>query len=778
MEYRKARWFVGLAVLLGAMFMVGFAAVSDTAASPPSASEQAGGVQITFTAEPAEIDPGGCATLKWSVSGPHFMVALDGEPVADEGTKQVCPVETTEYMLEVDTGETMEVRRVTVQVTGAPGPEGGVPEDEPVDPAMFPPASSVGGTVPDWSAAQAKHVSVVVEGSKVGAPISPYVYSTFIEHQGRCIYGGIWAEMLQDRKFYYPINWYFPWGHRKLKSPWFANASDTVVLMDDAHAYVGEHCPEVFVDGVAPRGIVQRGLGLRAGKDYTGYVILSAMGNVNAEVSLVWGPGPGDRQTVSLGAVGEEYAKFPIKFTAGADTDDGRLEIVGSGRGQLFIGPPSLMPADNVEGMRADTLALLKQLGFTLYRWPGGTFATGYDWKKAIGDRDKRPPMLNNCYWSEDVESNDFGLDEFMNLCELVGAEAYIAVSAETEKDAQLAADEVAYLNGAADTEMGKLRASNGHPEPYNVRFFGVGNEMWYMPLDQYIPIQNDVAEAMWAVDPTIELIAVGGCGMTGKEEGKDWSYGMLEGATDYMTLLSEHLYSEFDHDLLKHTGTLAGMTRGVAELHRKYRKEITELQGEEIKLALDEWNYGWFGRPEIYGEAAPRYYFRDALGIARGLHAVFANSDLIAMVNLHAVNVHGQVKTTKTAAAIEATGLAWSLYRHHFGTLPLATGGETDPLDISVAWTADKDALTVAVVNPTQDSYALELTLHRGALSGTGGEWWYISAPPWAYNAPGQESQVRIQHAALTHIGDGLPVPPLSVNIYVLPAGSKGKND
>ena len=66
----------------------------------------------------------------------------------------------------------------------------------------------------------------------------------------------------------------------------------------------------------------------------------------------------------------------------------------------------------------------------------------------------------------------------------------------------------------------------------------------------------------------------------------------------------------------------------------------------------------------------------------------------------------------------------------------------------------------------------------YTGCIERDRGEWWYISAPPWAYNAPGQESQVRIQHAALTDIGDGLPVPPLSVNIYVLPAGSKGEND
>ena len=85
------------------------------------------------------------------------------------------------------------------------------------------------------------------------------------------------------------------------------------------------------------------------------------------------------------------------------------------------------MPADNVQGMRADTLALLKQLDAPVYRWPGGNFVSGYDWKDGIGDRDRRPPRKNLAW--KGIEPNDFGLDEFMTFCRLLGTEPYITVN-------------------------------------------------------------------------------------------------------------------------------------------------------------------------------------------------------------------------------------------------------------------------------------------------------------------------------------------------------------
>jgi len=283
---------------------------------------------------------------------------------------------------------------------------------------------------------------VAVEAGKTGEPISKYIYGQFIEHLGRCIYGGIWAEMLEDRKFYYDVG--------AKDSPWKTVGGP--VAMEKTDPFVGSHTPRV----TAPGGIAQGDLALRKGHKYVGRVWLAGeAGAAPVTVSLVWGDGPEDRQTVTVEKLTAEYARTPLTFVAGADTDKGRLEIVGGGKGKVLVGPASLMPADNVSGLRADTLALLKELNAPLYRWPGGNFVSGYDRKDGIGDPDRRPPRKNPAW--KGVEPNDMGLDEFITFCRQVGAEPYITVNTGLG-DVAGAADEVQYANGAADTPMGRLR--------------------------------------------------------------------------------------------------------------------------------------------------------------------------------------------------------------------------------------------------------------------------------------------------------------------------------
>ena len=134
------------------------------------------------------------------------------------------------------------------------------------------------------------------------------------------------------------------------------------------------------------------------------------------------------------------------------------------------------MPADNVSGFKAATIRYLKELGIEIARWPGGNFVSAYDWRDGIGDRDKRPPR-RELAWSG-MESNDMGIDDFMTFCRLVGAEPYLAVNSGLG-DAHSAAEEVEYVNGPATSRLGQLRASNGHPAPYGVKIWGVGNEMY-----------------------------------------------------------------------------------------------------------------------------------------------------------------------------------------------------------------------------------------------------------------------------------------------------------
>jgi len=595
--------------------------------------------------------------------------------------------------------------------------------------------------------------SIEIDAGKTKEPVSKYIYGQFIEHLGRCIYGGIWAEMLEDRKFYYGV------GERA--SPW-KTIGAVKMFKDDS--YVGDQTPAVqLAAGGGPAGIGQGKLALIKGKKYVGRVVLAGSRSAKIKVSLVWGPGENDRQTVAIGALADEYAKTPLEFTSRGATEDGRLEIVGTGSGTFNIGTASLMPADNINGMRADTLKLLKELDAPIYRWPGGNFVSGYDWRDGIGERDKRPPRKNPAW--RGVEHNDFGIDELMVFCREIGTEPLITVNSGFGDD-HSAAEEVEYVVGAADTPMGRWRAANGHPEPYEAEWWCIGNEMYggwqlgYMSLNHYVQKHNLFARAMRKVYPDIKLIAVGAVG--------SWSEGMLKSCADYMDALSEHFYMREKKSVLEHVRQISDAVRGKVEAHKRYRDQIGTLSGKDIDIALDEWNF-WYG-PHLYGELGTRYFHKDALGIAAGLHEMIRNSDIMFMANYaQTVNVIGCIKTSKTAAAFATTGLALKLYREHFGTIPVELGGEAYPLDVAAAWTSDRKALTIGVINATEQKQDLPIKIRGANLTGKGRLWLIAHSDPMAYNEPGKEPNVVIEEKAVTGISNKLSVPPLSINLYKL---------
>ncbi len=631
-----------------------------------------------------------------------------------------------------------------------------------------------------WMAAQVQGATVNADLNQPGAPISKYIYGQFIEHLGRCIYGGLWAEMLEDRKFYYPVTGEAPawtmykpgmrsWdgeGHPYellTSSPWMILGDKKSVSMVTEDSYVGEHTPRIALPGNgSPGGLFQERLGLVDGKEYVGRIVLAGdSGAAPIEVSLVWGGGASDRETVTIDRLGKTYAKFSLRFTARGSTDNGRLEIVSRGKGHFFIGTVSLMPADNLLGWRADTVALLKQLNSPVYRWPGGNFVSGYDWKDGLGDPDRRPPRKNPAW--KGIEHNDVGLHEFLELCREINAEAFIAVNT-GQGGVEAAAEEIEYVNGDADTPMGRLRARNGHPEPYGVKWWAIGNEMYgdwqlgHMPLEEYVKKHNRVVEAMRKVDPDFKPIAVGNMG--------PWSEQMLKTCAEHMSLISEHLYWQDRDDVVSHVSQIAARIREVADAHRGYRKRLSSLAGKDIRIAMDEWNY-WYG-PNEYGELGVRYFLQDALGAAVGLHEFFRNSDIYFMANYaQTVNVIGAIKTTKTQAELETTGLVLKLYRERFGEVPVRVTGDFRPLDVSAALSSDRTALTVAVVNPTDKVQSFTLKLTGANLTGRGQKWTLTGPNKWSYNAPGKPRQVDIVQSPAAATAARQDVVPLSVTLY-----------
>jgi alpha-L-arabinofuranosidase len=599
--------------------------------------------------------------------------------------------------------------------------------------------------------------SVTIDAEDQAEPMPVYVYGQFIEHMGRCIYGGIWAEMLEDRKFYDPVG--------SEDSPWDAIGGVENITMVEEDAFVGEHTPVVSLDADAPRGISQSELGLVKGKSYDAYIWLKKEGDVDSVATrFIWGKGKSHSENVTIEGweLSDEYMLYKTSFTASVSTDEARVEVLAKGTGRLFIGTASLMPADNIEGMRADTLALLEELDSPVYRWPGGNFVSGYDWRDGIGDRDRRPPRKNPAWTG--IEHNDFGMDEFMRFCELLGTEPYIAVNSGLG-GVENAIAELEYANGSPDSPMGSLRAENGNEDPYAVKWWGIGNEMYggwqlgNMPLEDYIVKHNEFADAFRDSDPTVQLVAVGEAG--------PWSEGMMQGSADHMELISEHFYRQTNPSVAGHVQSIPDAIRHKAEAHRRYRAEFDALDGKDIRIAMDEWNY-WYG-PHLYGELGTQYFLKDALGIAAGINEYARCTDIVFMANYaQTVNVIGCIKTDKTDACFDTTGLVLMLYRREFGTIPVATDSQR-PLDVQAALTEDGRKLTISIVNPLREAYDIPMTLSGVTLTGTGVKHEIAGDDPLACNVPGEEPGVVIETSEVEGIGGTLSVAPQSATLFVL---------
>jgi len=638
--------------------------------------------------------------------------------------------------------------------------------------------------------AVASPMELRLDKGKTGAPISPYIYGQFVEHLGRCIYGGIWAEMLEDRKFYFPITAsYAP--YRDLTnsafpvvgaSPWQILGDTHGVTMAKEDAFVGRHSPRLN----AGTGIRQLDLGLVADKGYTGYLWAKPLaGSAEIEVTLAWGEGDANRASSRIRFSGGKYSRKTFAFGSKAGTDRGLLEIRVL-KGSVLLGPPSLMPADHVRGMRPDTLALLKQLNGSIYRWPGGNFASGYDWRDGIGDRDRRPPRKNPAWTG--VEHNDFGTDEFIAFCREIDTEPMIAANTGFG-DAYSAAQWVEYCNASARTIGGGWRARNGHSAPYGVKFWCVGNEMFgpwqlgFMQMEHYVLKHNQVAESMWKVDRTLKLTGVGDLTTINKEHdpnqaksGKGCSQIMLENCADHMSMLSEHFYrgrlpwtKDERTNLLAHVAMMRESIREKADGHRKLQAGLTNLQGRLVPIAMDEWNY-WH-REYAYGELGCIYELQDGLGVAAGLHEYFRQSDLIQMAHYaQTINVIGAIKTTKTAAEMETTGLVLQMYRAHYGRIPLRLEQDFAPCDVAAALTADGKTLTLGVINPTGSEIELTPSVSGATLAGPATRWHITGPNPTAHNTPGKPRAVDIQRTDAVSVTMPLRVPALSAAVFALP--------
>jgi alpha-N-arabinofuranosidase len=415
-------------------------------------------------------------------------------------------------------------------------------------------------------------------------------------------------------------------------------------------------------------------------------------------------------------------------------------------------------PLSDKDGYRKDVLDVVKQLNVSILRWPGGNFASGYNWKDGIGPKDQRP-VRPELAWN-DLESNRFGTDEFLKYCEMVGTEPYICINAGlgTIDDAR---HWVEYCNESRHTYWADQRRKNGREAPYKVKYWALGNEIdgpWQLGQkspEEYSKFALEAGKAMRLVDRDIKLIA---CGSS--NYGADWIHwnrtviNTLKNSADYIAL---HTYiNNRDNDLerfLAWSQTIDHYIEVTAGLIKQ--AQSGQPNPRPFYIAYDEWNV-WYrtGNREKLEEV---YNFEDALAMGMFFNSFFRHADVVKMANLaQMVNVIAPIMTNKQGLFLQTTYfplVEYSKQRNNksldvFVSAPTYRVGNRRPLqylDVSTTYNPTDRTLYVNVLNRSKDKdLATRIDNQEGRLDGEVGVWEMNHPDLKATHTFGDDKKVR----------------------------------
>ncbi|GAA4958831.1 alpha-N-arabinofuranosidase [Streptomonospora halophila] len=343
-------------------------------------------------------------------------------------------------------------------------------------------------------------------------------------------------------------------------------------------------------------------------------------------------------------------------------------------------------PSADADGFRADVAELVRELGVTTVRYPGGNFVSGYRWEDGVGPKDQRPVRRELAWHS--TETNQFGLDEFAAWTRRLGIEPMMAVNLGT-RGLQEAVDLLEYANHPGGTALSDRRAANGSPQPHGIRMWCLGNEMdgpWqigHKTAHEYGRLAAEVARAMRMSDPDLELVACGSSGSTMPTFGA-WEAEVLEQAYDYVDYISLHAYyEEHDGDLASFLASSTDMDHFIESVVATADAVRAKLGAKKrIQLSFDEWNV-WYQShhhakdPGTEWPVAPRviedrYHLADAVVFGSLLISLLRHSDRVTAASLaQLVNVIAPIMT-------EPGGPAWRQTTFHPFALTAANAAGT----------------------------------------------------------------------------------------------------
>jgi alpha-L-arabinofuranosidase len=474
----------------------------------------------------------------------------------------------------------------------------------------------------------------------------------------------------------------------------------TVQMSGSGQALNSNYCVKFFNDQPVDGGIQQSGLNLIA-QPYRGSFWAKGKTPGNITVQLMQGTQILAKKVLT--APGADWKEFPFELTPTMETTNGTLRITFNDTGIVFLDQVSMMGQDAIDndGFRPDLFQAVKALQPPCIRWPGGYFSELYRWKDGIGPQHERGVYPVEAWNDQDV--NSFGTDEFMTLCRRLNAEPIIVINTGHRYSASPQAEYIEeakqwleYCNGPATSTWGAIRAANGHPEPYNVKYWEMGNEI-FLTRSASISVNfvKAFVPALKAIDPSIKIIA---CGSGSFDQ--NWNKTVINQCAKLIDYISTHHYED-----------IANYQTGVTN-YENYAKElegvIAASANPDIKIYMSEWNV-WSGldwRNGLYAGGMLTMFERQGeymhiAGPALFLRHSSANDWNNALVNFNNSNWFPA-----------SNYVIMKFWRDHYAQNYLAIDGSHSSLNVSTVQTENGQKIYFKVINTSAKDIPVEMKI------------------------------------------------------------------
>jgi alpha-N-arabinofuranosidase len=608
--------------------------------------------------------------------------------------------------------------------------------------------------------------TIDIDVSAVEGQISPLLYGQFIEFMFEGVKSGLEAELLRDRGFEMAPD------STGLSRHWQRYPDDRVddyamsLHHDDGVAYpevkpsegtTGGHSMrfELKPGVVARHGVFQPRVSVRHGLDYHGS-IWARTSSFEGAVTVALEADASDGRTYAssrLTKLGGDWTKYTFTLRPGVTDQNARFVVAFEGQGTIWIDQVSLMPGDAQDGIRPDVFHEVKGLQPAFIRWPGGNVAQDYHWAWGVGPRDSRPSWIN-LSWHNELESGDLGTGEFIRFARAAGAEPSITVNVEGRgATVDEAAAWVEYCNGPATSTNGAKRAADGHPEPYHVKYWEIGNEIWgdwvrgHSDAATYANNLARYSAAMRAIDPSIVLIAVGDNDMA-------WNRTVLERRAPVDYLAIHHYVGSRDTQ-----GDVRKLLARPLDYERFYGEMdalLHQMQSDRRpRLAINEWG---LDLPE-----SQQYSILSALYAGRLMNVFERRSDLVGMSAVSdLVNgwPGGIIQSGRQSLFVTPIYLVNALYAQHRGADRLRTrvagpvdrGADDAPsLDAVATRSADGRHIFLKIVNTDLErDLVTRISVHGPTVSQRGSVDRVVADSIDAVNGFRTPDAVRIIHESV----------------------------